>query len=365
MTNPPFPRYADFVPSLSSFSPAGTAPAAEGPTISYTPSRPEDLRRRTSVASSWASSDFALPHVSRSMVLNGGTFSTSAGTSLQVGEQVTTFDLAPAAEIGGLNDLPASTPVSDNCDPGTTFTDPHRMSAARSPTFPTTTTSALDTLMALGALLTERDSLIAAAAEPSDRSTSAYDMTAFDSRVRSEQVDEGTSNQASAIASMIRYAHGMAMMSSSFVPPTATTSTTNASTSSRPPTRRRTLSNSNPHSVSLAIPPYTIENRLDSPTSPCSSVGTYLPSPSPTSSDGYVPWLSTLPTPLPQFLGHLTSHHGQAAAFAACFQVRLDGVREVALDRDGVSIGTKIMREDMHALESAIDALQRVAPVGR
>ncbi|TPX68909.1 hypothetical protein SpCBS45565_g02852 [Spizellomyces sp. 'palustris'] len=168
----------------------------------------------------------------------------------------------------------------------------------------------------------------------------------------------------SAVQSMLRYAHSMAVMSSMYQFDNGSPVQSGHHTRFGNQTRRRRRPDVR------VVTTHSATNWPQSPTmatSPCSSVSsamTYLPSPSPTESSSYTPWVSSLPTPLDRFLGYINSH-AQASAFATCFQTRLSHLQDRALDANGTFIGTVAMKEDMVALEGAIDSLRRLAPVGR
>ncbi|KNC98967.1 uncharacterized protein SPPG_05923 [Spizellomyces punctatus DAOM BR117] len=166
----------------------------------------------------------------------------------------------------------------------------------------------------------------------------------------------------SAVQSMLRYAHSMAVMSSMYQFDNSNPVQSGHHTRYGNQVRRRRRPDIR------VVTTHSATNWPQSPTmatSPCSSVSSAMTClPSPTESTSYVPWVSSLPTPLDQFLGYINSH-AQASAFATCFQTRLSHLYDRALDANGTFIGTMAMKEDMVALEGAIDLLRRLAPVGR
>ncbi|KAJ3177839.1 hypothetical protein HDU85_005751 [Gaertneriomyces sp. JEL0708] len=93
------------------------------------------------------------------------------------------------------------------------------------------------------------------------------------------------------------------------------------------------------------------------------SSATNLPSPTSPRSP-YSPWLSSLPTSLPDFLGNITSYV-QAQMFLQCFTTKLEYVQQQALDVNGLFIGNKEMESDLIGLELALAALREVPVVGR
>ncbi|KAI8908815.1 hypothetical protein DFJ77DRAFT_513415 [Powellomyces hirtus] len=289
-----------------------------------------DDSTHTIIATSWDSADFIPPQIPLDAVTG------RSSSHLQVAQDITMFDSPPTNN----ND-----PYSD--DEGEDEDDEDKLESAFWANLRSTTRSATSAL------------------ELSDQINMELEVQSVLSALNAGALARERNANA-----MLQYGYGMAILAAGYDLSNQSPDL-NVPLALRPRQRRRRRHGT---TVRLEISPAAEHFSNDppattSPTSSCSSAGTYLPSPTspslPPPPPPYATFLSTLPTSLSDFLSHLDNEHSQAAIFEACFQTRLDHIRELALDSDGVLVGCEGMKTDIEALENAVETLKWVAPIGR